>query len=156
MTTLYDARTGWDTTIKGKGGFCPCCDRWGKVYKLKLNKSLARALHWIASNGDASGWVDVQNNAPRWMLKSKTYSLLAHWGLIESRLQRSGIWRATAKGTLFVAGLDTAPAAVYVFDDKVVGVDSTQVTYTSCLGVDFNRDELLTTRYDRSDVRSAA
>ena len=156
MTTLFTARNDWDTMIKGKGGFCPCCDRWGKVYKLKLNKSLVRALDWIANNGDASGWVDVQRTAPRWMLRGKTYPLLAHWGLIESRLQRSGIWRATAKGTLFVAGLDTAPAAVYVFDDKVVGVDSTQVTYTSCLGVDFNRDELLTTRYDRSDVRSAA
>ena len=156
MTTLFTARNDWDTMIKGKGGFCPCCDRWGKVYKLKLNKSLVRALDWIANNGDASGWVDVQRTAPRWMLRGKTYSLLAHWGLIESRLQRSGIWRATAKGTLFVAGLDTAPTAVYVFDGKVVGIDSTQVTYTSCLGVDFNRDELLTTRYDRSDVRSAA
>lgn len=150
---LNIARARWRLEIEGAGGFCPCCDRWGKVYKLKLNKGLVRALYWMTVNGDEDGWVDVQRTAPRWILRGKTYSLLAHWGLIESKAERSGVWRPTARGRMFVQGFETAPSAVYVFDDKVLAVDSTNVSFTSCLGVDFNLAEILSDRFDTSDTK---
>ena len=66
-------RTAWNQTIEGEGGHCVCCGKWGKVYKIKLSQHLALCLKWIIDHSTPSEpWVDVQNQAPRWMLKSKT------------------------------------------------------------------------------------
>jgi len=80
---LGKMRHHWNKAIEGEGAFCPCCGKWGKVYKTKMSQHLALCLRWISTHGDSDGWADVQNTAPRFMLKSKTYTLLEHWDLIE-------------------------------------------------------------------------
>ena len=152
--SLYIAKQKWKHTIEGDGGHCPCCGKWGKVYKLKLSQSLALALKWIVDHGDPkSGWVDVQNKGPRWMLKSKIYPLLAHWKLIESGQKRSGIWRATTAGHAFVQGVASAFAAVYIYDNTVWAYDPEVTSFQGCFGKHFDFDELMSTRFDWSSVK---
>ena len=56
---LGKMRHNWNKAIEGEGAFCPCCGKWGKVYKTKISQHLALCLRWISQHGDADGWVDV-------------------------------------------------------------------------------------------------
>lgn len=142
----------WDRTITGEGGCCPVCGKFGKVYKYKLSQGLALALKWITDHGADEGWVDVQTKGPRWMLRSKTYPLLVHWGFIESKNARSGIWRATEAGRDFLSGFDVAPSAVYVYDNKVMALDAENVTFRGCFGIHFDFDQLMSDQFKWADV----
>jgi hypothetical protein len=57
MKTLEDAKADWLYAINGDGGYCPCCDRWGKIYPRQSNSSMARALIWLVAKGPR--WTDV-------------------------------------------------------------------------------------------------
>lgn len=142
----------WDATIAGEGGCCPVCGKFGKVYKYKLSQSLALALKWIGDHGADDGWVDVQTKGPRWMLRSKTYPLLSHWGFIEAQAARSGIWRLTEEGRDFLAGFEVAPCAVYVYDNKVMALDAENITFRGCFGLRFDFDELMSDHFKWADV----
>lgn len=148
-------RDDWKSTIEGDGGYCPCCDRWGKVYKMGLTQHLALCLRWIHVHGDKNddGWVHVQTKAPRWMLRSKTYSTLEHWGLIESKLKRSGYWRTTPKAEVFMKSLIMVPSHVYVYNDNVWAVDSEETSFAGCFHKHFDFDEMMGQRFDWSNVK---
>jgi len=145
-------RHDWRYTIEGDGGHCPVCDKFGKVYKIKLSQALALALKWVADHGGDDGWVDVQTQGPRWMLRAKTYPLLAHWGLIESQAPRSGVWRATPKGRAFIGADVLAPKAVYIYDNNVWAFDAENTSFKGCFGVKFDFDELMSATFKWSNV----
>lgn len=151
---LARMRSNWNKAIEGEGAHCPCCGKWGKVYKIKLSQHLALCLRWIAVHGDEDGWVDVQNKAPRWILKSKTYPLLEHWALIESAQKRSGIWRATLRGQDFVGGLTQLPAAVHIYDNKVWGFESEETSFRGCFGKHFDYDEMMSDQFNWANIRT--
>lgn len=150
---LDNLKKNWKTAIEGDGAFCPCCGKWGKVYKQKLSQHLALCLRWIVINEATDGWVDVQNKAPRWMLKSKTYPLLAHWKLIESQGKRSGVWRATLDGKLFANGMATAPASVYIYDNGIWGFGDEEVSFRGCFDRHFDFDEMMSERFDWTKLK---
>ena len=154
---LAKMRNDWNKSIEADGAFCPCCGKWGKVYKIKLSQHLALCLRWIAVHGEGDdSWVDVQNKAPRWMLKSKTYNLLEHWGLIEGKATRSGIWRATLKGWDFINGLSMMPAAVYIYDNKVWGFDEEETSFAGCFGKHFDFDEMMSEQFNWANIKKGA
>lgn len=150
---LAKMRHNWNSWIEADGSFCPCCGKWGKVYKIKLSQHLALCLRWMLVHGDENGWVDVQNRAPRWMLKSKTYPLLEHWDLVESQAKRSGIWRATRKGQDFISGSITMPSAVHIYDNKVWGFESQDVSFRGCFGKHFDFDEMMSAQFRWADLK---
>jgi len=151
---LAKMRNNWNKSIEADGGFCPCCGKWGKVYKTKLSQHLALCLRWMYIHGDAvDGWVDVQNTAPRWMLKSKTYPLLEHWDLIESKSTRSGIWRVTLRGQDFLNGLINLPSAVHIYDNKVWGFDAEEVSFRGCFGTHFDFDEMMSDQFKWANLQ---
>lgn len=145
-------RSKWRKAIEGDGGICPCCDRSGRVYPIKLNRTYACAVAWIIANGGADGWVNVQKKGPRWILAGKNYGMLVHWDLIESAGTRSGVWRATMRGREFVRGNITVPAAVFIYNDKVWGFEDRDVTFPECVKVDFDFDQMMDTRFDWSSI----
>lgn len=145
-------RLDWRGVIEGEGGCCPVCDKFGKVYKIKLSQALALALKWVADHAKDDGWVDVQMLGPRWMLRAKTYPLLAHWELIESQSPRSGIWRVTPKGRAFLDGSVLAPKAVYIYDNSVWAFDAETTSFRGCFGVKFDFDELMSSTFKWSNV----
>lgn len=151
---VHRLRDEWAETISGEGGHCPVCDKFGKVYKYKLSQALALALKWIAEHGDEEGWVDVQQRGPRWMLRSKTYPLLTHWGFLESKGSRSGVWRPTPHGLAFIEGTLLAPSAVYVYDNSKWGSDSESIAFRGCFGVKFDFDALMSDQFKWADLAS--
>jgi hypothetical protein len=149
---LRKLHSEWEETIRGDGGCCPVCGKFGKVYKIKLSQALALALKWIADSGDEDGWVDVQTNGPRWMLRAKTYALLAHWGFIESKNSRSGIWRVKSRGRAFLSGESVAPVAVYIYDNHVKAFDAEGTSFRGCFGVKFDFEELMSSNFNWANV----
>lgn len=150
---LDKMRRDWNIAIKGDGAICPCCDRSGKVYRIRLNQTYALALRWIYLNGDEHGWVNVQNKAPRVILKGKNYGMMAHWGLLESYGNRSGIWRVTEKGKAFCSGMIKVPASVFIYDDKVWGFSDEEITFRGCFKETFDFDEMMSSRFDWTKIK---
>lgn len=145
---LQRMKDEWEETIKGDGGCCPVCGKFGKVYRIKLSQALALSLKWMADNAGEDGWVDVQTKGPRWMLRAKTYPLLVHWGMLESRQPRSGVWRVTPQGRDFIAGTEVAPKAVYIYDNALMALDAESTTFRGCFGVKFDFDELMSANFN--------
>ena len=150
---LRKMREDWNRSIEAKGGHCPCCTRFGKVYKIKMSQHLALCLRWIYVHGEEGGWVDVQNKAPRWMMKSKTYPLLEHWNLICSKEQRSGIWKATEKGREFTHGYRTVPAAVHIYDNRIWGFEATDTDFKGCFGKHFDFEEMMEGEFNWAKIK---
>jgi len=113
-----------------KGTTCPCCDRFAKTYKYRLDLSTARSLVWLywASQSSAlkgeSEWVDVVGTAPRWVIRSRRLTKAKYWGFVEQHpvvkggdKKCSGTWRCTARGEEVVQGSPFSKFA-YVYNDK--------------------------------------
>lgn len=151
---IDELRGKWHEIIKGKGGHCPCCDRWGKVNAFKLTQALALTLKWMQLHPDGSGWIDMQNKAPRWILRAKCYPVLAYWKLIEFENHCSGIWGITQKGLDFLNGVITIPQKAFVYNNQVFDVSEKQVSFRDCFGKKFDYDEMLSDRYDWNKVKT--
>jgi len=160
ITLIQEARDKWfGKTIQGKGGYCPCCDRWGKINGRTLNEAMARALIWLASQrpNHPLRLVHVPTAAPGWVLRTKQLSSLKHWGLIERpekthKLQNfSGMWRVTEKGHLFARSRITVHAKVWIYDDKLMDF-SGQVLIQQCFKVPFNYGKMMQEFYSAETV----
>jgi hypothetical protein len=117
-----------------------------------LNQTYALALRWIYQHGNEEGWINVQNNGPRVILKGKNYGMLAHWGMLEPFGNRSGIWRITKKGEEFVSGHITVPASVFIYDDVVWGFSDEEITFRGCFKESFDFDEMMSARFDWTKI----
>ena len=153
---LERMRRNWRMAIEGDGGIGPCCDRSGKVYRFKLNQTHALSLRWIQIHGDQDGWVDVQNKAPRWILKGKNYSMLTHWGLLESKGNRSGVWRVTKKAEDWIAGRMGIPESVFIYDNRVWGESDEQTPFRGCIGKHFDFDEIMSSQFNWANLKGKA
>lgn len=147
---LMQLREEWRLKIEGDGGYCPCCDRWGKIYRRSINASMARALLWLSQQADrGDGWVHVPSIAPAWLLRSNQLATLHLWGLVvsfdpsESKLTSSGLWKITQKGTLFTHNTTYVPKYAYVYNNRVEEFEGPEVSISDCLGDKFDYHTLL-------------
>lgn len=132
-----------------QGTKCPCCDGMAKVYKRRLNSTIARALIWIVrKSGKEFAWVHVSKDAPRWIVASNQWSLLLHWGLIEAPPgddAHLGMWRALPKGQDFVLERTTVPTHVLIYNNTFLGFTGPNFTIRDALGKRFLYSEIFET-----------
>ena len=146
---LSEMRDNWEVAIEGDGGHCPCCNRWGKIYKRPLNASMARSLLWLVNGSNrGDGWTHVPSTAPTWMLRSLQLPTLHLWGLVESsdtktKLASSGLWKPTQKGIAFADDLCSVPKYVYVYDNTVRGFEGPDIDIEQALGSKYNYAEIM-------------
>lgn len=138
--------------LADKGSRCPCCGRRAQVYRRKLNSGMAIALIWLVQRYAVTGdWVNVQEDAPRKVLRSKQLGTTRHWGLVEpmphdpedTARKTSGHWRPTERGIAFVHSRVMVPAKVHLYDDRVVGWSEANITIRGALGARFDYSELM-------------
>ena len=164
--TITDAREKWDLTIRDKGGYCPCCDRWGKVYRYGISHAMTKALLWMASS-HGENWIDMPKQAPRDLIQTYTFATLKWWRLIErlhiekevkvekndegeqvlvyadSETKSSGLWRVTPIGMMFAKGQVQVPQYVYLYNDTLKDVSTETVYIKDCVGKKFNYSEIM-------------
>ena len=153
MDALYGLREIWRKVIEAKGGHCPVCDRWGRIYGIRINRTMARALMWLRhAEADADGWVDVPKNAPRWVVRSNQLSILRRWDLVERRpndknakIKHSGMWRLAPKAYDFIEGRVQVPKYAYAYNDAIEGFSTEMVTFRDCFKDTFDYEETMNT-----------
>lgn len=126
------------------------CDRFGIVYRINLNATMAKSLIWLSKqNGDRDGWVDVPITAPREVLRSNQLPTTKHWGLVERRpntdpkVKHSGMWRITDKGRQFVNNNLRVPKKVYVYNDVVEAWTPEDVCIEDCFTERFDYQDAM-------------
>lgn len=128
-----------------RGGYCPVCNRWTKVYKRKITSSMARFL--------IDFWVEYQDfefhHVGRNYRKCGDYGKLAYWDLIESRgdvpdaKKHSGYWRLTNRGYNFIHRQIAIQQTVQVYDSQVLGFIGPYILIDKALADKFDYRELM-------------
>jgi hypothetical protein len=120
--------------LAGEQVNCPCCGRYGQLNEIKINKSMAGALLWLnyAMKNCEDGWVNIRKYAPRWILKSNSYSRPKYWGLMEKAIGAGPYWRLTAKGLQYVNNMLEIPKTLFVYDDWVVAENEEKTKIRDC------------------------
>lgn len=147
-STLREARD-WLRVRAEDGERCPCCTQYTKVYKRKINSSMAADL--IAMyRAYATEWGYLPTLRRRASRKgNREESKLRYWGLVEEEIERrpdggrSGWWRVTEDGARFVRMEVTLPKYARIFDGRCLGLTGPPVSIRDCLGDAFNYDELM-------------
>lgn len=126
------------------------CDRFGIVYRIGLNATMAKSLIWLSkANADAHGWVDVPTTAPKLVLRSNQLPTTKHWGLVERRpnddpkVKHSGMWRITDKGRQFVANNLRVPRKVYIYNDVVEAWTPEDISIVECFAEQFDYQDAM-------------
>lgn len=153
MEILQALRDIWRKKIEAKGGHCPVCDRWGRIYGRKINRTMAKSLVWICqAEADDDGWIDVPAQGPRWLVQSNQLPTLKWWGLVERRsnegknkTKHSGLWRPTAMGLDFVNSGIRIPEQVFTYNDEVQGYGTATVTLRDCFKDNFDYNDTMNT-----------
>jgi len=163
--TLEEAKQ-WLRVRFEDGASCPCCHQMVKLYKRKLNSSMAVALVYIykyfQANPDKE-WLHVPSYLSRIIsgatVRGGDWSKLRYWGLIEDQKairddgsDRVGNYRITAAGKTFVGGLCRVPKHVFLYNGGVVKRRDTEtISIDEALGEKFSYVELMgATHVDRS------
>lgn len=151
--TLAQARQEYAENLRD-GGNCPCCDRYGRIYRRKFTSAMARFMIALAKKESQrpGGWVHALTEVP-YEHRSGDYAKPLLWGLIEERSGCSeedgnpstGFYRITRKGLWFVRGQIRVPKAKLVYQDREWPNSETfeEITIREALGAKFNYEELM-------------
>lgn len=148
----------WYEVITGKGGHCPCCQRWGKANGYLINSTMAKALHWLCTTNkrDALGWVNIRQDAPRWVLRGGVMTTMKHWGLVAMPvdgtsglpMHNTGLLKATPRALGFVFNGESVPKRVYVYNDQRLKSSDEMITFKDALASPFDYEEIMEHRMD--------
>jgi len=141
----------WTLDHASEGTVCPCCEQHVKIYRRKLNASMARSLLWLVRHCEVTKhWCDVPRQAPTWLLRSRELPKLAYWRLVETQPNTddptkrcSGIWRPTSEGRQFAYSRTVVPSHAEIYNGGVVGYSDTPTTIREALGERFDYSELM-------------
>lgn len=136
-------RDNWEAGVD-----CPCCKRFVKRYKVKLNSAMSIFLvnlykHSLTSSEPSHISNLVGNKV------SMSYGWLRYWGLAENvkntdpAKKGSGYWTITEEGKQFASGKTKVPSHAYFYDGKCYGHTGELVDIKDTLGTKFNYEELM-------------
>ena len=132
-----------------KGGTCPCCGQYVKMYRYSIAGVAAACL--IRLYGSPEGAFVPVNSIARGHGVGGHWARLRRWGLIEEAINEdtkkrtSGLWRITARGREFVDNKILVPKYVLIYNGTVFGFEGGMVSIRGCLGNKFNYEELMET-----------
>lgn len=142
---LYEHKE-WLREHLDDGARCPCCTQLAKVYRRRINSGMARALiHQYKTVGK-----DYAHTTKLCAQYTHEAAQLAWWGLISDEGGRredggrSGWWRITEAGLLFVQHAILVPKYARVYDGRLLSLDDSKtVSIIECLGARFDYRELM-------------
>lgn len=155
METIQQAkdylRENWEDGVS-----CPCCNQTVKLYKRKLNSSMALGLIMISQkhNGvNTSNWFHLEDyfkDLPVHSTVRGDIPKLRHWGLIEAKQgikedgnKHVGLYRITEKGIQFVNNLIDVPEKAKLYNNRFYGTDGKSISIRQALTNKFNYNELM-------------
>ena len=143
LKTLAEAKQYLRNHFKA-GASCPCCGKYVKAYKRKLNAGMARALiiiYKLTKNGNS---IHVQDRFTKLGLRATTmdYAYLEKWNLIQSH-GTNGYWSVTQRGKEFVEDDIDLPDHCLVYNTKVYHWSDKLINIDIALTSEFDIDEIM-------------
>ena len=144
MKTIAEAKQHLRTSFKD-GTECPCCGKYVKAYKRKLNSGMARALILIYNLTKDGKYVHIQDEFIKLKLRATTmdYAYAEKWKLIESDLDQNGYWRITQLGKSFVLNQIDLPEYCLVYNGNVYKWADDKIGIKTALTISFDYNELM-------------
>lgn len=150
MKTLQQAKAEFFEKARDKGAVCPCCGRFGKVYKRKLHSAMIAVLV-LMYRFQNLGFTHVHTliNATTSPAVAAAlrgdFAKLRYWGLIEESTAEAenGKWRITGKGAQFVEGAILLSKYVWVYNSQALGFTGELSSVYDALGDKFSYGELM-------------
>ena len=131
-----------------EGTTCGICGQYVKIYPRKLNSNMVSFLISLYH-----GW---RRTSRDWVHHSdcfhvgRDYPYVATWRLAklkpnseDSTKRKSGLWKPTKRGRLFIKNKRVVPSHVFMFNNKVVGWSDKNIDVLDALGNKFNYKELM-------------
>ena len=127
------------------GTECPCCGRFVKAYKRKLNSGMAPALILIYKLTKNKNYVHIQNEFVYYKLRATTmdYAYAEKWKLIEADSDQNGYWRITQLGKSFVLNQIDLPEYCLVYNGNVYKWADDKIGIKTALTISFDYSELM-------------
>ena len=144
MKSIAEAKQHLRNNFK-EGTTCPCCGKYVKAYKRKLNSGIARSLITMYKLGAFNGkYIHVQDEFAKLKLRATTmdYAYAEKWGLIEDG-DKIGTWTLTHKGKLFVKNQSYLPDHCLVYNGNVYSWSDNLISIKDALTVSFDYNELM-------------
>lgn len=153
MNTVEELAAQFTAEIHRPGGgmVCPCCDRFGKVHRRKINSSMAAVLIDMAKR-PVGEWIDSRDyyGLDAKPVRCMEIGKLRHYGFVEAKplepgqdQKDSGFWRVTTKGRLFAQGMIKVRPIAVTFDNRCLSREGDHVFIQECLGDRFSYPELM-------------
>lgn len=153
MGTIEEAKEYMRERLN-EGVACPCCNQFVKMYKRKLNSSMAYALMIMYRFHKKKGslrFVKMNEEVAKLGIPSSNieYPKLKYWDLVEEMENHdetkkcSGFWRLTKKGYDFIQEKITVPSHVYVYNKKRYGYSEKKVGIAKVFSKKFDYNELM-------------
>ena len=149
QTSLEEAKQWLRERVRG-GAECPCCQRYAKIYRRKLNSGMAAFMistYKQTMDGNYSHIADLFNFGKT--TSGTDFYLLKFWDLIEEKLnddtekKASGYWRTTQRGIEFALGELEVMSHVKMYGGKGLTFDGKLTDIETCLGKKFSYPELM-------------
>lgn len=134
------------------GTDCPLCTQRVKVYRRKLTSVAARAVAALYQEHtlDWGHMGDVARKHLPDVANQGGYLVLGqHWGLIEEEARRrddggrTGWWRVTALGALWLRGEESVPKYARIYNGRCLGLHGDLVSAEDVLGEGFDFGHLV-------------
>ena len=145
MKTLIEAKQHLRTSFKD-GTECPCCGKYVKAYKRKLNSGMARALILIYNLTKDGKYIHVQDTfSSSYKLRATTmdYAYAEKWKLIESDSNQNGYWRITQLGKAFVLNQIDLPEYCLVYNGTVIKWTNNKIGIKIALTISWSYADLM-------------
>ena len=145
MKTIAEAKEHLRSNFK-EGTTCPCCDKYVKAYKRKLNSGIARSLITMYKLSAFNGiHIHVQDEFAQLGLRATTmdYAYAEKWKLIKSDPDLNGYWSITTLGVQFIKGLMTMPEYCLVYNGNVYKWSPNVINIKTALTTAWSYNELM-------------
>lgn len=135
--------------LRADGVGCPCCGQFAKVYRRKVNSSMARGLiaAWHAFGTDFGYLQDVRRASKA--TDNREEPKFRYWGLMEEEPSlrpdggRAGWWRVTPRGVAWLKREISVPKYALIYDGDLLGFEGEHVYITDAIGTKFNYADLM-------------
>jgi hypothetical protein len=155
MKTIEEGKEYLRNNYK-KGVICPCCGQFVKLYKRKLNSSMARTLILLYRKSKLNLDVEyfhIYNDllGVDFGIGGSELSKLKYWGMVDelekdpnnTKSRTSGYWKITEKGKKFVKIELKVSKYVLLYNSQFRGFEGSQININESLGNKFNYQELM-------------
>jgi hypothetical protein len=155
IKTLEEAKNFLRGNYK-KGCTCPACGQFVKLYKRKLNTSMAYTLLRLFRKSQSNQELEFFHitdilGVAKDVGTGSELSKLKYWEMVDelekdpsnTTSRTSGFWKITKKGEKFVKNELTVPEYILLYNSELRGFEGNQINIIRALGNKFNYVELM-------------